>query len=46
MWFVLAPPSAEYQDPERYRAAELAQAERVYQARKRSVERVRQQYAN
>lgn len=27
-------PSAEYQDPERYRQAELAQAGRVYQAHK------------
>ena len=39
-------PSAEYQDPERYRQAELAQAGRVYQAHKRSVERVRQQHAS
>jgi hypothetical protein len=39
-------PSAEYQDPERYRQAELAQAGRVYQAHKRSVERVKQQHAS
>ena len=37
-------PSAEYQDPQRYRQAELAQAERIYRAREKSVERVRQQY--
>ena len=38
--------SAEYQDPERYQQAELAQAERIYRAREKSVERVRQQHAS